>query len=146
MLSAGMSPAQWTGKTSPDLPARGPVLVWEQEAAGSNPAIPTRSEHMSIFVPRSVGANLGGMCYCRAWPTARGALTARTRSTSITPPIAGTGNITVAAQGDGGARSLWVSALTASRSAARSRRKTEVKDKLRILHDELFRDLPVGTL
>src|SRR5215469_16455833 len=38
---------------------------------------------------------------CRTWPIARGAVTARTRSTSTTPPIAGTGNITVAAQ-DGG--------------------------------------------
>jgi hypothetical protein len=39
-----MSPVQWTDKTSLDLPAGGPDLVWEQEAAGSNPAIPTSSE------------------------------------------------------------------------------------------------------
>jgi hypothetical protein len=42
MLSVGMSPVQWTDKTSPDLPAGGPDLIWEQEAAGSNPAIPTK--------------------------------------------------------------------------------------------------------
>jgi len=62
MLSAGMSPAQWTGKTSPDLPARGPVLVWEQEAAGSNPAIPTSSEHVLILKWLRLGAKLGAMC------------------------------------------------------------------------------------
>jgi hypothetical protein len=34
-------------------------LIWEQEAAGSNPAIPTSSEHMSIL------ANyVGGATWC----------------------------------------------------------------------------------
>ena len=63
----------------------------------------------------------------------------RTRSTSTTPPVAGTGNITVAARDDGGARSLWASALTAGGSAAKvsGQTKTEVKDKLQLLHDEL---------
>ena len=41
MLPVGMSPVQWTDKTPPDLLAEGPHLIWEQEAAGSNPAIPT---------------------------------------------------------------------------------------------------------
>ena len=41
MLSVGMSPVQWTDRTPPDLPADGLDLIWEQEAAGSNPAIPT---------------------------------------------------------------------------------------------------------
>ena len=38
-------------------------LLWEQEAAGSNPAIPTRSEHISILMRLIMGANLGAMCY-----------------------------------------------------------------------------------
>jgi hypothetical protein len=41
MLSEGMSPVQRTDRTPPDLPAGGLYLIWEQEAAGSNPAIPT---------------------------------------------------------------------------------------------------------
>jgi hypothetical protein len=32
-------------------------LLWEQEAAGSNPAIPTSSEHMLILKGLSLGAN-----------------------------------------------------------------------------------------
>ena len=63
MLSAGMSPAQWTGKTSPDLPARGPVLVWEQEAAGSNPAIPTGV--MSQDIGMTPNPRYGSGCW--AW-------------------------------------------------------------------------------
>src|SRR5215469_15745936 len=49
MLSVGMSPVQWPNETLPDLPAGGLDLIWEQEAAGSNPAIPTRSERKSIL-------------------------------------------------------------------------------------------------
>jgi len=63
MLSVGMSPVQWTDKTPPDLLAGGPHLIWEQEAAGSNPAIPTRSEHISILAEVPLGAKLGAMCY-----------------------------------------------------------------------------------
>ena len=49
MLYVGMSPVQGTDRTPPDLPAGWLDLIWEQEAAGSNPAIPTRSEHMLIL-------------------------------------------------------------------------------------------------
>src|SRR5262245_50416893 len=56
MLSVGMSPGQWTGRTPPDLSAVGLNLIWEQEAAGSNPAIPTRSEHMSILADHGSSA------------------------------------------------------------------------------------------
>jgi len=35
-------------------------VLWEQEAAGSNPAIPTSSEHMSILMRLGMGAKLGG--------------------------------------------------------------------------------------
>ena len=59
MLSVGMSPVQWTDKTPPDLLAGGPHLIWEQEAAGSNPAIPSSSEHMSILNEGSRGATRG---------------------------------------------------------------------------------------
>jgi len=37
-------------------------VLWEQEAAGSNPAIPTSSEHMSIFVKIVYGAAVGAKC------------------------------------------------------------------------------------
>ena len=36
----------WLSRATPGY---GSDLIWEQEAAGSNPAIPTRSEHMSIL-------------------------------------------------------------------------------------------------
>ena len=62
MVPIGMSPVQWTDKTPPDLLAEGPDLIWEQEAAGSNPAIPTTSEHMLILVRPSLGAKLGAVC------------------------------------------------------------------------------------
>jgi hypothetical protein len=43
MLSVDMSPVQWTDRPPPDLTA-GPIdPIWEREAAGSNPAIPTKS-------------------------------------------------------------------------------------------------------
>src|SRR5262249_575 len=42
------------------------VLIWEQEAAGSNPAIPTRSEHMSILNDSARGATGGGSWSGRA--------------------------------------------------------------------------------
>ena len=41
MRSVGMTLVQRTGRTPLDLPAGGADLIWEQEAAGSNPAIPT---------------------------------------------------------------------------------------------------------
>ena len=50
MLFVGMSPVQWSDRTSPDPTAGWLDLIWEQEAAGSNPAIPTSSEHMLILV------------------------------------------------------------------------------------------------
>jgi len=60
MVSVGMSPVQWTDRAPPDIPAGGLDLIWEQEAAGSNPAIPTSSEHMSILMRLGMGAKLGG--------------------------------------------------------------------------------------
>ena len=37
--------------------------LWEQEAAGSNPAIPTSSEYMSILVKIVFGAAMGAKCH-----------------------------------------------------------------------------------
>src|SRR5262249_5790864 len=57
---------------------------------------------------------------CRAWLTARGAGTARTRSTLTMPPAAGTTSIIAAAQDGGAGRFPWVSAPTASGYDAKS--------------------------
>ena len=93
---------------------------------------------MSTLTRVRLGAGSQVLAF-RAWRAPRGVAGARIRSTSTTPPVAGTGNITVAARDDGGARSLWASALTAGGSAAKvsGQTRTEVKDKLQLLHDEL---------
>jgi hypothetical protein len=59
MRSVGVSPVQWTDRTPPDLSADGLDLIWEQEAAGSNPAIPTRLEHMLILARSIHGSQIG---------------------------------------------------------------------------------------
>ena len=66
MRSVGMTLVQRTGRTPLDLPAGGPDLIWEQEAAGSNPAIPTSSEHISIFDDSARGATGGATWSGRA--------------------------------------------------------------------------------
>src|SRR5215472_2813411 len=78
-----MSPVQWTDKTSPDLLAGEPHLIWEQEAAGSNPAIPTRSEHMSILTQVRLGANWEPCATVRACasPVDHGHLSSGSRAT-----------------------------------------------------------------
>src|SRR5690349_21508973 len=87
--SVGMTPVQWTGRTPLDLPAGGPDLIWEQEAAGSNPAIPTRSEHMSILAVSARGATRGATCYASGtWQRANAGAWARMRSTlTIGEPV-----------------------------------------------------------
>jgi hypothetical protein len=58
MLSIGMSPVQWTDRTPPGLLAGGLDLIWEQEAAGSNPAIPTRHRFPGQFRALLISARL----------------------------------------------------------------------------------------
>jgi len=76
---------------------------------------------------------------CRAWSTARGAGTAKARSTSITPPAAVTASTT------GGCQGRWRGSISLGfgadgrriRRKVSGRTKTEIKDKLQLLHDEL---------
>jgi hypothetical protein len=73
MLSVSISPVQWADRTSPDLPAVGRDLIWEQEAAGSNPAIPTKRKQLRwpplpggriscLACPEDLVHNLGASC------------------------------------------------------------------------------------
>ena len=59
MLSVDMSPVQWSDRPPPDRTAGRIDLIWEQAAAGSNPAIPTKSaahnvcSRLPAWLPRS---------------------------------------------------------------------------------------------
>jgi hypothetical protein len=58
-VGAGERPVRRRRATSSD----GRELIWEQEAASSNLAIPTRSEYMPILVKIGCGAAMGAMCH-----------------------------------------------------------------------------------
>ena len=97
-------------------PAEPMVLLWEQEAAGSNPAIrhghPDQVRaHVDLGLVNN-GSHLGSpratapcVADTNAWPTPRGARTARTRSISSMYLAAVTRSTTAAARGGGVARS-----------------------------------------